>query len=742
MLLAARSFAAQLTRGPYLQLADATGITVVFRTDLPSVGTVRYGTGALGTSVSDLVPTTEHVLRLSGLTPSTRYGYEIAVDGVTVAGGDAFRFRTHPPPGSSEPFRLFAWGDSGNGSNAQLGIAERMASEVGDATLSLILGDIIYDVGQAELYDDRFFSPYAPLLRRMVIWPTIGNHDVGLDPLGGPYTDAFVLPTNNTVMTELYYSFDYGDAHFVCLDTHVTGHAPGSAQLQWAAADLAASNAKWKFVYFHVPPWTGGTHADNPGVLAGIVPMVEAAGVDVVFSGHSHVYERTYLLKNEAIVQSDPSSYAKLSADAGTLYIVSGTAGQTGALSNPTHPLMAFQAGNVVGSSVIDVAGDTLHGYFLRDDGTAVDLFRLTKGPDTSAPRILAARSLSPTEVELSFDEPVTVSEAENVASYAITPQVNVLSASLRGDRRTVRLQTAAHPRGRYTVRATDVGDGAGNLSSPTVAAPYEVVPSLVLTGGTVRYLVPDGGVPTSWERRSFDDSSWNSGPGPVGYGSSVVMTNVALGDEVTLYTRAHFTPTVALSRLRELTLEIDYDDGFVAYLNGVEISRQNVTAQQTSTTAASASRERGLLEHRLVRAPPLGLLVPGDNVLAIEVHNVASTSSDLVLSARLRAVLDDERDAGMDAGIDGGNDAGVDAGRPDAGSDAGVDAGLVDAGLDAGTDAGLEDAGIDAGVATPDAGTEPEPVTAGCGCQAFDAGSAWALLLAWTLRRRASAPR
>lgn len=729
VLLATHAAAATLTRGPFLQRADSTSITIVFRTDTPSIGTVRYGSGPLAT-VNDVMPSVEHVFRLTGLTPSTLYRYEVLVDGVVAASGDAFRFRTYPSPGTSAPFRLFAWGDSGNGALPQLSVAERLANEVGDATLSLILGDIIYDTGQAELYDDRFFAPYAPLLRRMVVWPTIGNHDVMGDPLGGPYLDAFTLPTNNPAATELYYSFDYGDAHFVCLDTHVSGHAAGSAQLQWAAADLAASTAKWKFVYFHVPPWSGGTHADSPAVLAGIVPLVEAAGVDVVFSGHSHVYERTYLLKNNAIAQADPSSYVKTSADAGTLYLVSGTAGRSGALSNPTHPFMAFQVGNLVGASVIDLSGDTLHGYFLRDDGTALDLFRLRKGPDTSAPRLIGARALSPTEVELSFDEPVLAGAgaggAERVTAYSITPSVAVISASLGSDARTVRLTTAAHANGRYQVNASGVDDGSGNVASG--AAPYEVVPTVVLTIGSVRYLVPSSGTPSGWQQRTFDDSAWSSGPQPIGYGSSVIQTGVTLGSEVTLYTRAHFTPAVALQRLRELTLELDYDDGFVAFLNGVEIARQNVLPAQTRTTLASSSRERGVLEHRLVQAPPQGILVPGDNVLAIEVHNVSVTSSDLVLTARLRSVLDDPFDAGIDAGID--------AGLLDAGSDAGVDAGAEDAGVDA----GVADAGSDAGSepVPVDAGADPGPVMSGCSCRSVGAeGFGLLLVLLGFARRR-----
>lgn len=728
VLVALPSLAANLTRGPFLQLADDTGITVVFRTDTPSIGSVRFGTGALTSSVTGLVPSIEHAVRLSGLTPSTRYGYEVVVDGVTVAGGDAFRFRTHPAAGTASPFRLFAWGDSGLGTAGQLRLAERLSTEVGDATLSLVLGDIIYDRGEASLYDDRYFAPYAPLLRRMVAWTAIGNHDMALDPLGGPYIDAFVLPTNNPLSTELYYSFDYGDAHFVCLDTHVSGHGPGSAQLLWAAADLAASNAKWKFVFFHVPPWTGGTHADDPQVIAGIVPLVEAAGVDVVFSGHSHVYERTYLLKGSAIVQADPGSYLKASPDAGTLYVVSGTAGQTGALANPTHPLMAFQAGNVFGASVIDVAGDTLHGYFLRDDGVAVDLFQLTRGVDTVAPRLMAARAVSPTLVELSFDEPVTTASAETLTAWAISPPVGVTAARLGSDRRTVQLDTTVQASGLYSVAATGVADGSGNLSSGASSVPYELVPSVVLTSGSLQFLVPSGGTPVGWQARAFDDSNWTAGTSPIGYGSSGLGTTATLGGEVTLYIRAHFTPPVDARRLRELTLELDYDDGFVAFLNGVEIARQNLPAGQDRGSVATASRELGFVEHRLVAAPPAGVLVQGDNVLAIEVHNVSAGSSDLFLSARLLGVLGDEVDAGPpDAGVP---DAGAaDAGEADGGVDAGSDAGTLDAGTVDAVDAGLTDA--------PDAGPATGPGGGGCSCDGSGGALTTFLLCALALRRR-----
>lgn len=740
VLLISTAASAGVTRGPYLQLASPTGITIVFRTDAPAIGQVRYGASpaSLTSTVADQLPTTEHVLRLTGLTPSTRYWYAVDVDGLPVMSGDDYRFRTYPTPGTQEAFRIFAWGDSGNGSAGQFAVAQRMATQLGDATLSLILGDIIYDNGEPSNYDPRFFEPYAPLLRRMVIWPTIGNHDVGLDPTGGPYLDAYYLPTNNPARTELYYSFDYGDAHFVCLDTHVNSYAAGSAQLQWAAADLAASTARWKFVFFHVPPYSGGTHADDVGVRDNILPVLEAAGADVVFSGHSHVYERTWLLKNHAIVQSDRASYVKASPLDGTIYVVSGTAGQSGSLSDSNHPLMAFQQGNVLGTSVIDVAGDTLHGYFLRDDGNVLDLFRLVKGADREAPRIIAARATAPDTVELSFDEPVLAAAAQTATNYVISPSVAVSAARLRNDQRSVVLTTAPHAPGAYSVSVSNVGDRASprNTVAPGTRAAYSVSTTSPLLAGAAqwRYLVGASAPPAAWTQQTFVDSAWAQGAQPLGYGEPALATTVNMGSALTLYARTSFNLAADPFTVRELALDLDFDDGFVAYLNGVEISRDLVAPAQTFASPATAAHESGTAQRYLVRNAT-SVLRQGDNVLAIEVHNVDVTSSDLFLRAGLWATTVPAPP--LDGGIDGGE--ADDAGAPDAG--ASVDAGSADSGI---ADAGLDDAGTtsdgggDAGTGPlVDAGTGGTDKPVGCGCSTSDLGFPLSFLaLAWRRRR------
>lgn len=740
LLLCAASASGQvLTRGPYLQLGAPTGVTIVFRTDRPGLGRLRFGLEGqpLSGAVADQVPQSEHVFRLSGLTPGTSYAYALDLDGQPLFTPAPLRFRTHPLPGVAEPFRLFAWGDSGTATPGQFRVAQRMANELNGAAFALILGDLIYPDGHPLDYDPKFFQPYAPLTSRMVIWPVVGNHDVAFDPSGQPWLDAFHTPANNPSFTELYYSFDYANAHVVVLDTHVNSFSASSLQMQWAAADLAASSARWKIAAFHVPPFSGGTHSDDFAVQAGILPVLEAAGVDLVLSGHSHVYERTFLLNQGAIVEGDAASYSKLGGGLGTLYVVSGTAGQSGGLSNPAHPLMAFQLGGTLGVSVFDFADDVVRGFFLRDDGSTVDAFQLTKGNDNRAPRLVAARAIAPTVLEAVFDEPVvggTSSRgAERVATWVITPPIAVTGATLASDLRTVRLVTAPHPGGIFRLAAPGVADRAlpPNLSgtdevsyavrTPIDAGSPSAVSSLpdagVLLVGPltpVRHLV--GAPPLGWQAVDFDDGSWEPGWLPIGYGEPGARTTIAAGT-VTLAVRQPFDLELDPAEVRSLTLELDYDDGVVVSLNGAELVRRGVTGQ-----ALAAPHESGLVE-LVALEPSRTLLRPGANVLAVEVRNTAPTSSDLWLDVRLWAnAVIEPPDGGArpnddpDAGDDGGAalDAGVDAGPTDAGL--GRDAGDGDAGLG---DAGALDAGGGDGGDGREADGGPDPMLEPpCGCQ------------------------
>ena len=213
--------AASLTRGPYLQAAGQSTMTLVWNLNVTATGVLRWGTlpGPDWENVQQLEASRVHVVTLNELRPGTRYFYEVEADGVVLAtGGDCY-FDTYPPINSRKPFSFLAWGDSGTGDANQGAVASQMNALAPRPAFGLGIGDLVYPAGEASNYNPRFFTPYAQLLRNMVIWPAMGNHDAATQN-GKPYRDAFVLPTSSG--TELYYSFDYGSAHFVCLDSQVT----------------------------------------------------------------------------------------------------------------------------------------------------------------------------------------------------------------------------------------------------------------------------------------------------------------------------------------------------------------------------------------------------------------------------------------------------------------------------------------------------------------------------------------
>jgi hypothetical protein len=144
-----------------------------------------------------------------------------------------------------------------------------------------------------------------------------GDGDLQPDPGGMPYLDIFSLPTAGesgglASGTEQYYSVDYGNVHIVSLDSQLSARDPDqrAAMKEWLVADLANNDRDWTIVIFHHPPYTKGANHDSDDANGGLgvdqpewdmrnefTPVFEDYGVDVVFSGHSHSYERSYYLR-------------------------------------------------------------------------------------------------------------------------------------------------------------------------------------------------------------------------------------------------------------------------------------------------------------------------------------------------------------------------------------------------------------------------------------------------------------
>ena len=285
---------------PYLQDAEDDGITIMWETAYPSYGKVIYGEG---TSLTDTLvelpePATLHEVTLPGLKKNTQYTYKV------VTGDLSSPLHTfHTKKNREDPVRFIVYGDSRTLSKIHERIVRHMVPEKPDFVANV--GDVVSRGSRLDEWIDEHFYPIRSLSGDVPFYISIGNHEYGgFEGHVPPYEQRVHNPLTGTGSTEYYYSFDYGNAHFIFLDPNEyefpdgDGILPGSQQYKWFVHDLqeARKKSEWIFVFMHQPPysecWSGGYYDGEPPLRKYIVPLMEEAGVDIVFSGHTHDYER------------------------------------------------------------------------------------------------------------------------------------------------------------------------------------------------------------------------------------------------------------------------------------------------------------------------------------------------------------------------------------------------------------------------------------------------------------------
>ncbi|MEJ2468872.1 MAG: metallophosphoesterase, partial [Campylobacterales bacterium] len=272
----------------------------------------------------------------------------------------------------------------------------------------IMLGDNAYTDGTQEQYNRGMFNAYPEMFKTNVLWSVIGNHDAHRLA----YYDIMEFPTHGASGgtasgSEKYYACEQGNVHFVMLDSQTADRSADGDMARWLERDLKANTKLWTVAVFHHPPYTKGTHdsdrvKDSGGRMVQmrehIVPILEKYDVDLVLSGHSHVYERSDLMHghygysntfdpSQHVIGSETNDYAKCKTktpQGGTLYIVAGasSAGRYGI--NPfsrLHP--AMKLGYFTdGSLLLRVKGERLRGEYVTNEGTVLDRFSLVKRSD------------------------------------------------------------------------------------------------------------------------------------------------------------------------------------------------------------------------------------------------------------------------------------------------------------------------------------------------------------------------
>ncbi len=408
---------AEIDRGPYLQLSTPSSMTIKWRTKDPAASVVWYGSAVdnLDQIAQDTGTAEDHEIKLEGLNAATRYYYAVGdTTGILIGNNDSLYFETSPPAGTPVSFRAWVQGDPGTGGNAQRDTRDGFYNYLGEGTvdLMLVLGDNAYSDGKQSEFQDAFFEDmYEDIINKIVVWPTLGNHDASSASSAdesGPYYDIFTLPKNAEAGgfpsgTEAYYSFDYSNVHFVVLNSVDVDRSDTSSMALWLEQDLQETNQDWIIAYFHHPIYSGAHNNESDDgneemeMRQNILPILEAHDVDVVFFGDTHNYQRSFLLKGHYGTSStfdtltmavdygtgrmsDDTPYEKLNADGGAVFVVNGSAGKLEGESEEDlqHPTTVLGM-DEMGSCALEVNGDQLDCKFILQDGSVADHFTILK---------------------------------------------------------------------------------------------------------------------------------------------------------------------------------------------------------------------------------------------------------------------------------------------------------------------------------------------------------------------------
>lgn len=419
---------AQVTvdRGPYIQIATQNSIIIKWRTNTATTSRVIYGLDPINliNTVTETNNTTEHEVEVTGLNSDTKYFYSIGNSTDIISAAPDQFFFTLPPVNTNREYNFWVVGDCGSGNDDQRAVRNSYQNYVGNTRMygMIMLGDNAYTFGTDGGYQGAVFSNmYEDIISNTVMWPTPGNHDyyggANAATQTGPYYDIFTLPTAGQLGgvpsgTEAYYSYNVGNIHFISIDSYDSGRDSTNAMGTWIKQDLLNNTQQWTIAYWHHPAYTKGSHdSDNPfpwldfelpEIREQIIPMMERLGVDLILNGHSHSYERSYLLNGhygssstfnpshqvddgsgDFITECPYIKYTEPSnANKGTVYALVGVSGKTDVTSSGwPHPAMYKSSVEHLGSMLLSVNDNRLDAKFLTSNNIIYDQFTILKDP-------------------------------------------------------------------------------------------------------------------------------------------------------------------------------------------------------------------------------------------------------------------------------------------------------------------------------------------------------------------------
>jgi 3',5'-cyclic AMP phosphodiesterase CpdA len=251
-------------------------------------------------------------------------------------------------------------GDNGSGRRNAMAVARRMALTYRASPYGLVLlaGDVCYYGHIDDRYDAVFTRPYRALIDAGVSWElAVGNHDVEDGNGGG--ADEVAAELSHFGKDRSYYAARHGPVEVFVVDSGMAlaGGDAGADQLDWLATALGASRAPWKVALMHHPPYSSGRHGSSLRLRQAIEPILAESGVDLVFAGHDHDYERT-------------------TPQRGVVHVVSGGGCK---LTLTGRSAFTAAAESVLHFVHVVVRGDGLEARAIAPDGRVIDRFSLRR---------------------------------------------------------------------------------------------------------------------------------------------------------------------------------------------------------------------------------------------------------------------------------------------------------------------------------------------------------------------------
>lgn len=413
----------------------------MWRTSDSTQSVVKIGTSpdALDRVIVDTNKLINHIVFVDGLLPKSKYYYSVGTsEAETLAGGDEqHHFYTAPSIGDTSGFKFWAIGDFGAGNDRQKRVKQWFQNYLTDNDVRgwLWLGDNAYHDGKDIDYTVKTFSKdfgYDSIMRFLPFYPIPGNHDYNsvnqLKPAekhSGPYYNVVEVFKNAEMggvpsHTEAYYSFDYGNVHFMALNSELYQYAIfwglGNPYKDWIEKDIKATDKKFIVAFIHQPPYSKGSHDTDDfyqifmqNTRENVVPILEKYGVDLVLSGHSHVFERSPLITKHYKKSNtfDPATMIVDGSDGnpdngnvytkytygpmkgkGTVYVVCGNSGKYEPYNGKMHPAFITKyddadGNNGSGSMILEVKGNELTCSYYTLNGDLYDKFRIVKQDTT-----------------------------------------------------------------------------------------------------------------------------------------------------------------------------------------------------------------------------------------------------------------------------------------------------------------------------------------------------------------------